>query len=231
MNKFSVLLPIILAASLTQTVFAKDKAASVKKSCLKDYPLAVGDTDPEIIGFYNQLCDKKNKKNENLKNEILVDIAKKYQANGYNLKALQAVNLLREKNYQSPELTDVTFLAGIAISYNALNHMRSNENRTLDEQTYSPAKVLSDNIRYIQPTIDKSTSAAADVREKSTESSSNVKSKQTTPAKKRTNTASTKSKQTTTAASKKKTTTTAKTQTTAKKPAASGSPFDTLKNK
>jgi hypothetical protein len=79
---------------------------------------------------------------------------------------LQAVNLLREKNYQSPELTDVTFLAGIAISYNALNHMRSNENRTLDEQTYSPAKVLSDNIRYIQPTIDKSTSAAADVREK-----------------------------------------------------------------
>ena len=231
MNKFSVLLPIILAASLTQTVFAKDEVASVKKSCLKDYPLAVGDTDPEIIGFYNQLCDKKNKKNESLRNEIFVDIAKKYQTNGYNLKALQAVNLLREKNYQSPELTDVTFLAGIAISYNALNHMRSNENRTLDEHTYSPAKVLSDNIRYIQPTIDKTSSTAADAREKGTESVNNVKSKQTTQARsKRANTTSTKAKQTTTA-SKKKTTTTAKPQTTAKKPASSGSPFDTLKNK
>ncbi len=73
----------------------------MKKSCLKDYPLAVGDTDPEIIGFYNQLCDKKNKKNENLKNQIFVDIATKYQANGYNLKALQAVNHAARKELSS----------------------------------------------------------------------------------------------------------------------------------
>lgn len=226
LKKINVLFPLILATCFTQIASAKDEVASVKKSCLKDYPLAVGDTDLEIIGYYNQLCDKKNKKNEALKNELMVDLAKKYQTTGYNLKALQVVNLLRSKNYHSPDLTDVTFLAGVSISHNALNQMRSNEGRTLDENTYSPAKVLADNIRYIQPSMNKSQNTTADSRDKN-EPVSNVKPKRTAPAKAK-RTTSTKSN----SVKQKKTTTTA-----VKRPAApptrqrtsGASPFDTLK--
>ena len=225
LKKSIVVLPIILASCLSQSIFAKDDGVSIKKSCLKDYPLAVGDTDSEIIGFYNQLCDKKNKKDETLKNQLLTNIATKYQNNGYNLKALQVVDELRGRKFQSPELTDVTFLAGVAISYNALNNMRSNENRTLDETTYAPAKVFADNIRYIQPVSEKTNSAVKDTE---TDKPAAYKPRQTTQKPKKQ--ANSKPKQTQ-AKAKKPVETTKKPVATTKKQASGSSPFDTLKNK
>ncbi|WP_143224011.1 hypothetical protein [Acinetobacter sp. ANC 5054] len=231
LKKICVFTPLILATCFSQIALAKDEVTTVNKSCVKDYPLALGDTDLEIISYYNQLCDKKNKKNSALKNEILVDIAKKYQVNGYNLKALQVVNSLRLNNYYSPDLTDVTFLAGVAISHNALNQMRNNENRTLDESTYSPAKVLADNIRYIQPSLDKKAYISSDLDEKSVETvASTVKFKKSSQpkTKKQTNTQAkktTQAKQNTTVKSHVKQTV----PTPVRKPAAGSSPFDTLK--
>lgn len=155
MNKYHLIFTFVLTASLTQFSFAKDQTQEISKSCLKDYPVAVGDTDAELISFYNQLCDRSNRKNDALKQELSLKIAQRYQVLGYNLKALEVINVLRSQNVSSRELTDVTFLAGVSIAQNALNQMRSTELRSLNESSYVPAKQLVETIRFAQPMIEK----------------------------------------------------------------------------
>ena len=82
--------------------------------------MAIGDTDPELIDLYTQICDKKNYKNQEMITQLSIQIAQKYQTLGQNLKALQLIDSLRKRNIDSQEMTDITFLASIAISQNSL---------------------------------------------------------------------------------------------------------------
>lgn len=156
LKKGIVLIPVIAAALIAQASFAMEKPLELKKSCIKDNPLADGDSDPELIGLYSQICDKKNKKNNELMTDLYIQAAQKYQELGYSLKALQAVNQLRKQNINRQELTDVEFLAGIAISQNALNYMRTVELRALTDTAYAPAKKLAETVRFAQPAPDSS---------------------------------------------------------------------------
>ncbi len=151
LRKSIVLIPMFAAVCLTQAAFAKDKPLELSKSCIKDYPLASGDSSGELIQLYSQLCDKKNKKNAELLTDLQTQIAQKYQAEGFNLKALQTVNELRGKNINSPALTDVTILASSAIAQNAINYMRTSESRFLTDETYAQVSPLADTIRFAKP--------------------------------------------------------------------------------
>ncbi|RKG43344.1 MULTISPECIES: hypothetical protein [Acinetobacter] len=177
-------------ASLTQFSFAKDQTQEISKSCLKDYSVAVGDTDAELINFYNQLCDRSNRKNDALKQEISLKIAKRYQVLGYNLKALEVINVLRSQNVTSRELTDVTFLAGVSIAQNALNQMRSTELRSLNESSYIPAKQLAETIRFAQPMIEKPVEVEDDSFKAKTNKSTKSSIKSNTQSKKNKSTVS-----------------------------------------
>ncbi|TCB58552.1 hypothetical protein [Acinetobacter terrae] len=128
---------------------------------MKDYPLVTGETDQDLLNIYSQICDKKNKKNIALQNELLIQAAQKYQQLGKNLKALQLVESLGQQNVQRTTLTDVAFLAGVGIAESSLQHMRSNEVRYLSMQTtYPTAKKLSDHIRISLPEPDTSNAPA-----------------------------------------------------------------------
>ena len=97
---------------VSQFTFADENRIELKKGCIKDYPLVADETDPDLLNIYSQICDKKNKKNIELKNELFIQAAQKFQQLGKNLKALQLVESLRKQNIQHTALTDVTFLAG-----------------------------------------------------------------------------------------------------------------------
>ncbi len=108
-----------------------------------------GETNPELLGIYAQLCDKKNK---DYKNKLLVSAAEKFQQLGKNEKALQIVSYLETLNIQSNELTDVKFLAGLGLASDALTKMRTSEMRYLTEaKTYPVAKSFTDAVRQAMP--------------------------------------------------------------------------------
>lgn len=152
LTKGMLFVPMITAVCIAQVSYAKkEDSLELNKSCVKLYPLAAGDTDADLISLYTQMCDKNNRKNQALLSGLQIQIAQKYQAQGYNLKALQAVAQLRNQNISTPEMTEAEFLAGTAISQNALNHMRTVELHSLSEEAYQPAKVLADTIRFAQP--------------------------------------------------------------------------------
>lgn len=132
----------------TTLVYADDEI-KLKRSCIKDYPMVEGETNPELLAVYSQLCDKKNKDN---KNKLLVSAAEKFQQIGKNDKAIQIVNYLETQNIQSNELTDVKFLAGIGLASDALSKMRTREMRYLTEdKTYPVAKSFTDAVRQAMP--------------------------------------------------------------------------------
>lgn len=161
MNKNIFFTPLIVMISVSQFTFANQNPIELKKGCMKDYPLVTGETDQDLLNIYSQICDKKNKKNIALKNELLIQAAQKYQQLGKNLKALQLVESLGQQNVQRTALTDVAFLAGIGIAESSLQHMRSNEVRYLSAQTtYPAAKKLSDHIRISLPEPDTSDAPA-----------------------------------------------------------------------
>lgn len=154
LTKGMLFVPLITAVCIAQVSYAKkEDSLELNKSCVKLYPLAAGDTDADLISLYTQMCDKTNRKNQALLSGLQIQIAQKYQAQGYNLKALQAVAQLRNQNISTPEMTEAEFLAGTAISQNALNHMRTVELHSLSEEAYQPAKVLADTIRFAQPVV------------------------------------------------------------------------------
>ena len=133
---------------MTTLVYADDEI-KLKRSCIKDYPMVEGETNPELLAVYSQLCDKKNKDN---KNKLLVSAAEKFQQIGKNDKAIQIVNYLETQNIQSNELTDVKFLAGIGLASDALSKMRTREMRYLTEdKTYPVAKSFTDAVRQAMP--------------------------------------------------------------------------------
>ena len=144
---------------VSQFTFADENRIELKKGCIKDYPLVADETDPDLLNIYSQICDKKNKKNIELKNELFIQAAQKFQQLGKNLKALQLVESLRKQNIQHTALTDVTFLAGVGIAQSSLQHMRNNELRYLSpEMTYPAAKQFSESIRTSLGILDASAS-------------------------------------------------------------------------
>ena len=144
---------------VSQFTFADENRIELKKGCIQDYPLVADETDPDLLNIYSQICDKKNKKNIELKNELFIQAAQKFQQLGKNLKALQLVESLRKQNIQHTALTDVTFLAGVGIAQSSLQHMRNNELRYLSpEMTYPAAKQFSESIRTSLGILDASAS-------------------------------------------------------------------------
>lgn len=147
---------------VSQFTFADENRIELKKGCIQNNPLVADETDPDLLNIYSQICDKKNKKNIELKNELFIQAAQKFQQLGKNLKALQLIDSLRKQNIQHTALTDVTFLAGVGIAQSSLQHMRNNELRYLSpEITYPAAKQFSESIRTSLGILDASTSKSA----------------------------------------------------------------------
>jgi hypothetical protein len=146
LKKIVILSTLIFGSILTQQSMADTE---LKGSCLRENPLAVGETDPALINIYSQACDRKNKDNVN---SYLVLAAERFQQLGKNWKALQLVHSLQAKNIQSNKLTDVKFMASAAMAQTTINQMRSNEARYLDEDTtYVVAKDLINTINFAKP--------------------------------------------------------------------------------
>lgn len=187
LKKLSTVASILVLSTVTPFAFA-DEDVSLKKGCVKDYPLVNGETDRDLLSLYAQLCDKKNKKNHELKTNLLIQAASRYQELGKSYKALQLVEELNAQNIKSSSLTDTRFLAGIAIADAALAHMRQEELRYLSaELTYPPAKALSSNIQKSLPAPDTTEVKAAAPRtsKKSTRKTTSTRQtvkKSTTPA-------------------------------------------------
>lgn len=157
MNKYKFFLSLVMGLSIIPLTSASEKSIELKRGCIKNYPLVRDEIDPELLNIYHQICDRKNKKNIELKNDLSIQAAQRFQAIGKNLKALQWVEELRKQNVQRRELTDVAFLAGIGISESNLQYMRNNEMRYLNaENTYPAAKKLSDHIQISLPEPDTS---------------------------------------------------------------------------
>lgn len=151
---------LLIGSVLTTSAFAND----LKRSCLKDNPLAVGETDPTLLQIYAQACDKKNKDNVN---GYLAQAAQRFQQIGKNYKALQLVNELNSQQVQHSSLTDVKFLAGVAIANEALTQIREKEVRYLSDEGYAPAVAFSDAVRKAKPLAvieDKKETATSELR-------------------------------------------------------------------
>lgn len=144
MNKSILVTTLLLGSVFTSTAFANE----LKKSCIKDNPLVAGETDATLIQIYAQVCDKKNKDNNN---GYLAQAAQRFQQLGRNNKALQLVNELNAKQVYHSSLTDVKFLAGVAIANEALTQMRDKEVRYLSDEAYAPANAFSDAVRRAKP--------------------------------------------------------------------------------
>ena len=194
-------------------------AAELKKSCIKVNPYAAGETDPTLIDLYQQLCDKSAKKNIPLQHELNTQIAKRYVELGSHLKALNLIDQLHRQQQYNQTLTDLSFMAGIAISSNALQQMRSTEVRALNETTYPQAKLLAENIQFAKPAL-----APVEFKSHTVSNTKNSK-KQTAASTKRSTTTSTKTKNVVKSAPIKKTENISTRTNTA-----SSNPFGSLKN-
>ena len=143
------------------SVYADDqpkKQIKLKSKCLKQNPLALNQTDHDLLDIYQQVC---NKENASRVNDLLVQAAMRMYELKQPMNALQLATQLQAKNVRGALLTDVTFLASVDLANDALQHMRSSEMRYLShELTYPPAKQLSDNIRVAVPAPDTSNSKA-----------------------------------------------------------------------
>ncbi len=147
MKTIIVLTVLVSVSGLCPLAFAED--LTLKRSCLKDNPLAVGVMDSQLINIYTQLCDKKNKDN---KNAYLVQAAQRFQQLGLNDRAIQIVNGLEQQNIHSPTLTDTKFLIGVKFANDALQQMREKESRSLSSDlTYPAAKFLIGDIQKSLP--------------------------------------------------------------------------------
>ena len=128
------------------TAYANE--VKLKRGCLKDNPLVVGETDQALLQIYSEVCNKKNKEN---KNGFLAQAAQRFQQIGQNEKALSLVNSLNAANVQHSSLTDVKFLAGVGIANDALTQIRGLEVRYLTDETYEPALAFSEAVKKAKP--------------------------------------------------------------------------------
>lgn len=148
--KTKISLAVLLGMiGLLPTVNASE--VKLKTSCLRAYPAAVGQTDPSLLGMYEQLCDKKNK---DYQITYLIKAAQRFQQLDQNYQALQIVAELEKANVQSFTLTDVKLIASTAIANSALIQLKDVEKRRLTlSDTYSSVKEFTDlsAIASIQP--------------------------------------------------------------------------------
>ena len=221
MNKHIVFSVILLGLSFLNVAHAEEDQIKLKRGCLKDYPQAVGQTDPTLLSLYQQVCDKKN---ADKKNDLLAQAAMRFHELGQNLNALLVVHQLKSQHVQGNLLTDTAFLSGVAIANESLKEMRNSQMRYLSENvTYPPAKQLAEQIHQSVPAPDTSElKGITDASLKATQRSmtrATVVSKRTAG---KTNTAKTNSNKTRPA-----TTASVKPVATATKSGAS--PFDSLK--
>ena len=166
LKKYYLILPTFVLLTVTPFAFAAaEEGISLKNKCIKNYPLVNGETDHDLLSLYAQICDSKNKKNDELKNKLLVQAASRYQELGKSYKALQLVEELNARNINHTSLTDTRFLAGVSIANTALNHMRQEEMRYLSaDLTYPPAKDLSNLVRNSLPAPDTSDAKAVVIK-------------------------------------------------------------------
>ena len=140
---------VVSVLCCVQFSHANESEVKLNKSCIKNNPLVAGESDPTLLGFYAQACDKKN---QATKDNFLVAAAQRYQQLGQNFKALQLVNDLKVQNVQSTTLTDVEFLASLKIAHSALNQMRDKEVRYLTETgTYPAVKEFNEVVKKALP--------------------------------------------------------------------------------
>ena len=157
MKKIILLNILFLSLSFSQWASAED--VKLKRACLKDYPLAQGVSDAQLIGIYAQVCDKKNKDN---RNAYLIQAAQRFQQLGMNERAMSLVNQLESQQVRSNSLTDTKFLVGAQLANNALLQMRTQQSRTLlASSTYPAAKTLIQNIENTAPKNTPTAQAAA----------------------------------------------------------------------
>jgi len=142
LKKILVLTVILGSLFSAQNVLANDKTLS--RSCLKNNLLVIGETDANLIEIYDAYCDKKN---ADAKYSYLAKAAQRFQQLGKNWKALQIINELETLNLRGNTITDVKFLASASLANEAVNQMRSTENRYLTSDiTYPIAKQLVESI-------------------------------------------------------------------------------------
>lgn len=221
MKKSILLFPLMATLCATPIAYA-DEQIELKRGCIKDYPLVKGETDQALLGIYQQVCAKENKKNQEVKQELQVQAAKRFQELGKNMKTLQLVEQLENQGVRHPDLTDAHFLAGVSIAKNALNYMRTEQMRFLsDEVTYPAAKELSDTIRASVPAPDTSSAKAI------TDASLAKKAAAQRAAARKASSNASRAKTTRTASTKAATAT--RTTAPAAKPVASNNPFESLR--
>ena len=218
LRKGIVFSAILVGLSFLNFAHAAEENIKLKKSCIRDYPQVSGQTDPELLGIYSQVCDKKN---ADSKNDLLAQAAMRFHQLGQNMNALYLANYLKQQNVRGNLLTDVIFLSSVSIANSSLKEMRNNEMRYLSEDvTYPPAKEFVDAIKTSvpAPTTNSNLKAITDESIKSQARSS------------RSNTVSSNTKRTTKTTTKPRSTTPAATP----KPTASANksntnPFESLK--
>ncbi|EOH6309331.1 hypothetical protein ACMAV5_003542, partial [Acinetobacter baumannii] len=126
----------------------------LKKSCIKKNPIIEGQTDPELLSLFNQVC---NTDNSTQKNDLLAKAAMRFYQTNQPVKALNLANQLQSQNVRGSILTDVLFLSGVSIANSSLQQMRGQEMRYLtNDITYPPAKQLIENIHTAMPAPDPS---------------------------------------------------------------------------
>ncbi|HDK8956745.1 TPA: hypothetical protein PVK16_003613 [Acinetobacter baumannii] len=126
----------------------------LKKSCIKKNPIIEGQTDPELLSLFKQVCDTDN---STQKNDLLAKAAMRFYHTNQPVKALNLANQLQSQNVRGSILTDVLFLSGVSIANSSLQQMRGQEMRYLtNEVTYPPAKQLIENIHTAMPAPDPS---------------------------------------------------------------------------
>ncbi|MFI8146571.1 hypothetical protein [Acinetobacter sp. ABJ_C5_2] len=126
----------------------------LKKSCIKKNPIIEGQTDPELLSLFKQVCDTDN---STQKNDLLAKAAMRFYQTNQPVKALNLASQLQSQNVRGSLLTDVLFLSGVSIANNSLQQMRGQEMRYLtNDVTYPPAKQLIENIHTAMPAPDPS---------------------------------------------------------------------------
>ena len=149
LKKSIVFSTILLGMLWSGLSYAETSEIKLKRSCIRDYPQAEGQTDSALLSLYAQVCDKKNSEQ---KNDLLAQTAMRFHELNQNLNALLLVNQLKQQNVRGTLLTDVAFLSSVAIAEENLQHMRKEEVRYLSKEvTYPAAKKLTDDIRLAMP--------------------------------------------------------------------------------
>ncbi len=148
-NKIIYLLLVSGLLIFNNVVHANDSEVKLKRSCIKANPLVDGESDPDLLNIYAQVCDKKNTENKLL---LLTQAANRFQQLGKPLKSLMLVDFLEKQNVNIAALTDVKFLIGVDLAKSSLTKMRENESRYLSvDKTYPPAKSFVDLYRTSLP--------------------------------------------------------------------------------